>query len=212
MRTDDLIKGLSADTTSAAMPMSSAWRMGLAASVVIAILTFFVLLGPRSDIAEAMQTVRFPLKFVMTIALGLTAWGAAMALARPEGLTRRTALALAVAPVLLVVAIALEMIFVPADQWGRRLVGNNYAICMTFIPLIGIGPLAIFLAVLRHGAPVRPGLAGMLAGVLAGAVAATLYAAHCIDDSPLFVATWYTSAIALLAATGAIAARIVARW
>jgi hypothetical protein len=32
-----------------------------------------------------------------------------------------------------------------------------------------------------------------------------LYAAHCSDDSPLFVATWYTLATALVAAIGALA-------
>ena len=45
-----------------------------------------------------------------------------------------------------------------------------------------------------------PSLAGAVAGLAAGGVAATLYAAHCTDDSPLFVATWYTLAIAALAA------------
>ena len=34
---------------------------------------------------------------------------------------------------------------------------------------------------------------------------ATLYASHCTDDSPLFVATWYTIATALVAAVGALA-------
>jgi len=33
---------------------------------------------------------------------------------------------------------------------------------------------------------------------------ATLYAAHCTDDSPLFVATWYTLATALVTALGAL--------
>ncbi|WP_245520604.1 NrsF family protein, partial [Mesorhizobium sp. M1C.F.Ca.ET.144.01.1.1] len=35
-----------------------------------------------------------------------------------------------------------------------------------FIPLIGIGPLAIFLGMLRYGAPTRPVLAGAVAGLL----------------------------------------------
>ncbi|MDP9812634.1 hypothetical protein J2W42_005504 [Rhizobium tibeticum] len=82
----------------------------------------------------------------------------------------------------------------------------------SFIPLIGLGPLAVFLAALRHGAPTRPRLAGAVAGLLAGGIAATFYAAHCTDDSPLFVATWYSIAIAGLAALGSVLGRRVARW
>jgi hypothetical protein len=65
---------------------------------------------------------------------------------------------------------------------------------------------------LRHGATTAPGLAGAVAGVLAAALSATLYATHCTDDSPLFVATWYTLAIALVAGIGALAGRRVLRF
>ena len=84
--------------------------------------------------------------------------------------------------------------------------------CLTFIPLIGIGPLALLLIALRHGATSHPALGGAVAGLAAGGIAATFYAAHCTDDSPLFVATWYTIAIAILALIGAIGARRFARW
>ena len=39
-----------------------------------------------------------------------------------------------------------------------------------------------------------------------------LYAAHCTDDSPLFVATWYTLAIAILTAAAGARWRAFARW
>ena len=65
---------------------------------------------------------------------------------------------------------------------------------------------------LRYGAPTRPVLAGAAAGLLAGGLAATFYAAHCFDDSPLFVAVWYTIAIAVLTILGAIAGRLFIRW
>jgi hypothetical protein len=65
---------------------------------------------------------------------------------------------------------------------------------------------------LRRGAPAKPAAAGAVAGMLAGGIAATFYAAHCTDDSPLFVATWYTIAIAGLALAGAAGARRFARW
>ncbi|MDP9812958.1 hypothetical protein J2W42_005829 [Rhizobium tibeticum] len=49
-------------------------------------------------------------------------------------------------------------------------------------------------------------------GLLAGSIAATFYAAQCTDDSPLFVATWYTIAIVTLAVIGAIGADLFAQW
>ena len=104
------------------------------------------------------------------------------------------------------------MMVVPADQLRDQWIGSNSMVCMTFIPLIGIGPLVAFLFALRHGAPTRPSLAGAVAGLAAGGLAATFYAAHCTDDSPLFVATWYPLAIAMLAAAGAGAGRIFVRW
>jgi hypothetical protein len=57
---------------------------------------------------------------------------------------------------------------------------------------------------LRHGAPARPALAGALAGLISAGFAATLYASNCTDDSPLFVATWYPIAIAMVSAAGAL--------
>jgi hypothetical protein len=47
---------------------------------------------------------------------------------------------------------------------------------------------------------------------VAGGIAATFYAAQCTDDSPLFVATWYTIAIAGLALIGAATADRFAHW
>ncbi|MFC6491272.1 NrsF family protein, partial [Nitratireductor sp. GCM10026969] len=57
-----------------------------------------------------------------------------------------------------------------------------------------------------------PALAGAAAGLLAGGLAATFYAAHCTDDSPLFVAVWYTIAVAMLALVGAAIGSRLARW
>ncbi|MGE0282905.1 MAG: NrsF family protein [Rhizobiaceae bacterium] len=212
MKTDDLIQALSADGQAAGMPMDRAWMLAVGAAIVLAAVAFFAMLGMRPDIASAMETVRFLFKFVVTGVLAGSALAVIQAASRPEGMGRKTLGLLALAPALLVGGIVLEMMVMPTDQWVGRLVGNNYLLCMTFIPLIGLAPLVVFLAVLRHGAPARPGLAGAVAGIFAGGVAATFYAAHCADDSPMFVATWYSLAIALLAVVGAVGGRILARW
>jgi hypothetical protein len=51
-----------------------------------------------------------------------------------------------------------------------------------------------------------------VAGLIAGGLAAALYATHCTDDSPLFVATWYSIAIGAVAVLGALLGRRLLRW
>ena len=64
----------------------------------------------------------------------------------------------------------------------------------------------------RRGAPASPTLAGAAAGFLAAACGATLYAFHCFDDSPLFVATWYLLAAIPVVVIGAVAGSRLLRW
>ena len=113
---------------------------------------------------------------------------------------------------LLVAGISGEMMLPQRLPMMTRLVGSNSKVCMTAIPLISLPLLAAALLGLRHGAPARPAMAGAIAGLLSAGLAATLYAAHCTDDSPLFVATWYTIATALMAALGALAGSRVLRF
>ena len=212
MDTDRLIKTLAADNARRAAPMQNVWAMAGFVSLIIATFVFFAAIGPRADISAAAATPRFLFKFVITLTLLATAFGALKALARPGASMRSALPVLLVAPVLLLVAAGAEMMAVPADQLRDRWIGDNSLVCMTFIPLIGVGPLAVFLFALRHGAPTKPSLAGAIAGLASGGLAATFYAAHCTDDSPLFVATWYPLAIGLLATAGAIAGRFYVRW
>lgn len=212
MRTEDLINALKADAKPQTMPLGRAWRTAVPAAAVLAAIAFFLLLGPRPDIADALETLRFPFKFVVTLVLAGAALSLLPALSRPGAPTGRRWLWLLAAPLLLAAAVAAELLNVPPEAWGRVWWGTNMALCLTFIPLIGLAPLGVFLAVLRHGAPTRPRLAGAIAGLLAGAIAATFYAAHCPDDSPLFVASWYSLAIAGLTLAGTLLGPRIARW
>jgi hypothetical protein len=92
------------------------------------------------------------------------------------------------------------------------MVGVNARLCLTLIPLLAIGPLACLLAALRQGAPSSPGLAGAIAGLAASGIAATFYAAHCTDDSPLFVMTWYLIAALIVTSAGYLIGRRLLRW
>ena len=90
--------------------------------------------------------------------------------------------------------------------------GTNWLICLSMVPILSFAPLAAILAVLRRGAPASPTLAGAAAGFLAAACGATLYAFHCFDDSPLFVATWYLLAAIPVVVIGAVAGSRLLRW
>nr|WP_271570195.1 NrsF family protein [Bradyrhizobium sp. CCBAU 11386] len=61
----------------------------------------------------------------------------------------------------------------------------------------------------RRGWPVGRRLWSL---IRSAGLAATPYASHCTDDSPLFVATWYTLAAALVAAVGALVGSKVLRY
>jgi hypothetical protein len=212
VKTENLINALEADAGRRPLAQRTAWLLALGAAVALAAAVFFATIGPRPDIGHATQTMRFDFKFVYTLALVAAALPVARACARPGSSARRLMPWLLVAPLLLACAVVLELFAVPSSDWIARLIGTNWLYCMTLIPLIGIGPLAVFLAALRHGAPTRPVLAGAAAGLLASGIAATFYAAHCTDDSPLFVATWYTIAFAALTGLGALGGRLFLRW
>ena len=212
MDTSELIRTLAADSRRPATPVSTAWWAAACIAIVLAAAGFFAMLGPRPDIATAAETYHFLFKFLVTITLAASAFGCARALSRPGETWRKTIPYLAVAPALVVMAVVVELFTLPSDTWSATLVGANSIACLTYISLIGIGPLAIFLRTLQYNAPTRPALAGAVAGLIAGGIAATFYAAQCTDDSPLFVATWYTIAIAGLAILGAVGASRFARW
>jgi hypothetical protein len=212
MRTDELLQALAADYGTRAASLERVFVVAMGAALVVAVGLFAWLLGPRSDVLEAVGSPRFLLKFVETILLAATAGLLAIRLMRPGAPTGAATAALAAAPVVLVLAVVAELMLVPASAWEARLVGSNSRICLTFIPLLSVPVLLAALYALRHGAATRPRLAGIVAGLLAGGVGATLYASHCIDDSPLFVATWYSLAIALVAAAGGLIGPRVLRW
>lgn len=212
MRTDDLVQALAADHGTRSAAPGPVLAFALAAGLAVAVVLFAILLGPRPDIMTALGTPRFLLKFVETGALAATAIALALRLIRPGAPTAAATAALVAGPAILALAVLGELMLVPADAWSSRLVGLNSQICLTFIPVLSVPLLAAALLGMRHGAPTRPRLAGAIAGVVAGGLAATLYAAHCTDDSPLFVGTWYTIAISVVVLAGSLAGPRALRW
>src|SRR5215213_2099709 len=210
METDQLSRTLAADSAHRARPVSLVLALGLLAAAPFSVAMFFAGLGVRPDIMTAMHNPFFDLKLAVALALAISAIAVGLHLSRPEASLRGWAWMLLIPAGLLVGAIASEMMLPQRLPMMTRLMGSNSQLCLTAIPLMSLPLLAATLIGLRHGAPTRPAITGAVAGLLSAGLAATLYASHCTDDSPLFVATWYTIATALVAAIGAgVGARVL---
>jgi hypothetical protein len=193
--------------------------LALLAAAPVSLLMFFAALGVRPDIMTAIHNPFFDLKFAVTLALAIAAISVSLHLSRPEASLRGWGWLLLIPAGLLVAGILGEMMMpqrmltMPQRlPMMTRLVGSNSRVCMTAIPVLSLPLLAAALIGLRHGAPTRPAVAGAIAGLLSAGLAATLYASHCTDDSPLFVATWYSIATALITAIGALAGSRLLRF
>ena len=164
MRTEDLINALVADLTASRASFRLILVAGVVLGSIIAAVEFLFWIGVRPDIGHALETTRFLFKFVFTLCLAATAARLLSRLATPGVSTGFWAWAWLAAPMLLMVAVAAELIVMPETTWWSRLVGTNARFCLMLIPFLSIGPLACTLAALRQGAPTRPGLTGAVAG------------------------------------------------
>jgi hypothetical protein len=212
METDQLIRTLAADNAHRARPVGFVLALALLAAAPVSVAMFFAGLGVRPDLMTAMHNPFFDLKFAVTLALAIPALAISLHLSRPEATLQGRTWLLLIPAGLLLIGIASEMMLPQRAPMMTRLVGSNSRLCMTAIPLMSLPLLAAALIGLRHGAPTRPTATGAVAGLLSAGLAATLYASHCTDDSPLFVATWYTIATALVTAIGALAGSRLLRF
>jgi hypothetical protein len=210
MDTNELIRSLAADHGWRARPVGIVLAIALAVALPLTVMMFMMRLGMRPDFMAATANPFFVLKFVVTLSLVFTSVALASRLVRPGADIRKAAWLLVIPLLLLAGGIAADAV-VMTSPWTKRLIGTNSLICLASIPALSLPLLIAALIGLRHGAATRPMLTGAVAGLLAGGIAATFYASHCIDDSPLFVTLWYSIALAVVALVGAVAGRWVLR-
>lgn len=212
MHTDDLIAALVADSGTPPPSARRRLRLALPLGLLAAALYFLLVLGFRPGLPAAFGDLRVAFKVLVPLTLAGAALGWLVRLGRPGVPPGASVLVLLLPPVLLVSGVLLELAFVPEDQWLKRLVGQNWALCLVNQPLLAIGPLVALLYAVRAMAPADPLMAGLAAGLSAAGIGAALYALHCPDDSPLFVAVWYVLATGLTAGLGALAGRRLLVW
>ncbi len=213
MKTDDLIKALAADAKSVAPPIARTLAIALAAGTALSVAWFLWKLGMRGNFADSMMhSWRFAYKFVVTLGIAVPAFFLIRNLTRPDFEPGQRLWWLGLGPALIAIGILLEMASFPADAWRAQMMGHNSVFWLIVIPLLSLAPFAGLLYALKAGAPANPPIAGAVAGLLSAGIAATLYASHCPDDSPMFVAAWYSVGFVLMTGLGAAIGSRFLRW
>jgi hypothetical protein len=211
--TDDLIAGLTAEVPKVA-PGAVGRRvaLGLGLGGLGSAAVMLAWLGPRPDLAQAVMTPMFWMKFGYAALTGLILAGVLVRLAKPAARIGSLAVA-AAAPFALVGAMAaMRFAQAPPEAHQAMLMGHSSMICPWRILAIGLPLLAGAVWAVRGLAPTRLGLAGLAAGGCAGALGAMIYSFACNETSAPFLAIWYTLGMALVAALGAAAGSRLLRW
>lgn len=210
MKTDELIRALAADLPTRQISINDAAMRVLPVAIVVSAGTFLLFLGIRPALSSQ-WTLVVP-KLLVTGALAISAMFVCMSVARPEK-APWSVFAILCLPIVIMTGLVLsDLQRFGVLGWQTRALGSSGLYCLSMIPLLSLAPLAAILFAARCGAVTRHYLAGGIAGLAASGIGASLYALHCTDDSPLFVALWYSLASLVMAALGAIACRLTVRW
>lgn len=211
--TNDLIDRLARDLQPVPRrPIARLFALGIGAGAAIAAIAMLLWLGLRPDLAAAIGTPVFWIKFGYTLALTFLGLAAVQKLARPQG--RTTWPWLAGAGLMLVLALAAwwQWSAAPPDAARLLVLGSSALVCPWYILALSLPVLACIMAALRRMAPARPALAGWAAGCLAGGTGAWVYSFHCTENGLAFLLIWYSLGILAVAAIGALLGRLLLRW
>jgi hypothetical protein len=211
MKTEDLIELLAEQAKPVAPGMvARTLALGLGAGATVSVVAMLYGLGLRVDLAPAMLTGAYWVKFLYTLLFAVLAFHVLEGLARPGVRQRIASAAIPVAGMALL-ALSSWQAAPPAERdlllYGRSSVACPWLIVALSTPIL----IGVFWA-LRNLAPTDPVRAGAVGGLLAGAVAAFIYAFHCNETGLPFVAVWYSLGIVSVGALGATLGRWALRW
>jgi hypothetical protein len=213
VKTDELIADLS--TTLAPVPRYWVWlrlAQGVGAGALVSFVVLWAWLGFRPDLAHAVDTSMYWMKFFYTLSLALFAFWATERLARPARTAGWPLLGLAVVIFALTALSGMKMMHAPPDARMPMLMGHSSRVCPWLIVILSA---PIFIGTfwsLRSLAPTRTVLAGTVAGFASGALGAWIYAFRCDETTAPFLLVFFTLGMALVGLAGALIARRVLRW
>jgi hypothetical protein len=205
---DMLVTDIGASLPNLRLRLIAAAAVGAALSIALLILFY----GIRPHLAVALMTWQVALKFVVALTLAATGAVLALRLTSPEANAAGAWLILSPAPIILAVAGLGELMVIPPGSWLKQAFGLHPIACLLSVPLMSALPLCGILWALREGAPAVPAQIGAAAGAVAAGIGSAIYALHCPDDSPLFLAVWYVLASFLVVAAGRAGGARLLRW
>ena len=212
MKTDELIAHLSTDLEPAPSHyVGRTLTLGLGFGILLSAVTMLIAMGPRPDLAMAIEGGAFWMKLAYTLSLTAVGLWLMDRLGRSDSSAQRPAMMLAV-PVILLFIVAIVQFFQPGVDRHHLLLGDSWRVCAIDILSLSVPIFITVFWAMRKLAPTRLGLAGAGAGLLAGAAGASVYAIHCVEYTAPFILIWYTTGIAAAALIGALIGRWALRW
>jgi hypothetical protein len=211
MQTDDLITRLAEDRR-AASGMARLLALAIVVSIAGSFLVMLLGWGMRPDLHHAMRTGPFWMKAGYSIAFAAAGAVLIERLGRPGGRGRGGWVILGLAVAAIVALAVAELASMPMAGWHADMMGRSSHICALSITLISAPAFAAAIWMLRRMAPTRPRLAGVAAGLLASGLGATVYGLFCQETAAAFTAIWYTSAMLVWPAIGALVGARLLRW
>ena len=211
MKTDRFISVLAADKMADTRAASTENAMWLLAATIVAAVTFYAVFGFREGLANAPVLTPTAMKLCFTAPLAFVGLLITQRLAQP-GAPRAGRIALLVIPILVLTGV---LVFDVAQNgmidWRARLFGRTALVCPPLIIAVSLLPFIATIRALKAGAPEEPPFAAAIAGVAAAGIGASVYALHCPEDSPLFMAAWYSLSAVAMAGVGVASSRWL-RW
>ena len=213
MNTDELITILVSDAHAVETnAVQRRFALALGWGAFGATLLMAILLGVRPDIAEAALLPMFWIKLAFPAAVLAGALLASVRLSQP-GVQLGRVPAVIAAPVLAVWLLSAIALFNAAPAERHQLAfGETWSFSPLTIAALSVPLFGASLWAMKGLAPTRPVLAAAATGLLAGAGGALIYALHCPEMAPPFVAVWYVLGMSIPAAVGAVIGPWVLRW
>lgn len=211
MRTDDMLELLVQDLPNQPRPVSTTLLRWWPAAATLAGAGFLGIMGVRPDLVAAGLAPTL-VKLMLGALIALTAIAGALDLSRPEVQAPTASKWLLAVVGFLGLVVATDLLRHGLDGWWARLFGKGIVTCLTLVPALAALPLIASLTILRRGATTAPVAAGALAGLASAGLAILAYGLFCNEDSPLFIATWYSLAALIAGLAGAALGRVLLRW
>jgi len=212
MQTDDLIAALSGELVpSRRGAVLRPLMLGLVAGVAASFLALLATLHLRADLARSMAGPDFWIKFTYSVALMLLGLWLVERMSRPGARASRPGWMLSIPVALLALAAVLQMSAPGADPQALMM-GHTARHCSAVILMLSVPIFAGVFWAMRRLAPTELTMAGAGAGFLSGAASAAVYCLHCPEAAAPFILIWYTLAILVAAAIGAVIGRWALRW